>query len=880
MLLAFTLAFSLGLVNVTAPSVAVAANAATTATTTAATDKSAVLTPGTDYSQDYQQYLKDLKTGNTAKYREVIPSPFAAAASLPSTKLRTAAPPAYNPLTQGDYLPAIKDQGYTGTCWAFGSVGLADIYGGRINSSTNTYSEEHMRFSLSNKNTTQKDASYYRGPDDGGSFEQAAVYMTNWDGMVLDSAAPFNGSLGESWPTAKMNAPVVDHVTGTASLQMNQTNMKNAIMQYGAVNVTVNGTAFTSLQSLNLDTSAVYSSNTNNLIYHSVLLVGWDDAYAVSNFNMGNRPSSPGAWLVRNSWGTEVGDGGYYWISYQDAQLVADVVSKVPCYVMTQDRPVSSTETIMSNDHMPQWGRLNMGSTLVYAANTYQMKACATVSDVMFYAEAVGAKYSIYVVPAAANGLPQTAPSALGTPRATGTIKNEGYLTATLTNPYLVPATGKYAVVVAYNFPSVSQAWVRDEWADTATEWGRCFINAGESSYSTGSGWGDLASALKTIPKDSTESYGNFCIRAIVQAPVPTAPTIVSAATAKVPTGTSATFQVTARGTDTKLFSLTGAPAGFSINASTGLITVAPSVALGTYSFTVSVTNGVAPDASQTLTLTIIPATPVLASLVNSATGPLLKWNKAAGASGYYVWRKTGTGSWANIKKIAAATTLSYTDTTAVSGTSYSYSVQAYGGTGPLLGTYNTTGLKVIWLATPKLTSAVNASTGVKFTWGKVSGATGYLIYRKTGTGAFAKVKTITSAATVSWIDTTAKSGTTYTYSACAYKTSSANVSTYNTTGKKVVYVAMPKLVSLANSKSGPVFKWGKVTGATGYIVYRKTTGGWVKLATIKSGSTVSYTDKKAVKGKTYSYTVRAYKTSTANISVYNTTGKKIKVKK
>ncbi|MCL2655442.1 MAG: InlB B-repeat-containing protein, partial [Coriobacteriia bacterium] len=300
--------------------------------------------------------------------------------------------------------------------------------------------------------------------------------------------------------------------------------------------------------------------------------------------------------------------------------------------------------------------------------------------------------------------------------------------------------------------------------------------------------------------------------------------------------------------------------------------------AVGTGSVTVSAVN----DLMNVVTVnfTIVPATPALASLANSATGPLLKWNKAAGATGYYVLRKTGTGAWVNIKTIAAAATVSYTDTTAVSGTTYSYSVQAYGGTNSLAGSYNTTGKTITYVATPKLTSAVNVTTGVKFTWGKVSGATGYLIYRKTGTGTFALVKTITSAATVSWIDTTAKSGTTYTYTAYAYKTTTANKSACNATGKKVVYVATPKLVSLANSKSGPVFKWGKVTGATGYIVLRKTTGGWSTIATIKSGSTVFYTDKKAVKGKTYSYTVRAYKTSTANVSAYNATGKKIKVKK
>ena len=184
-------------------------------------------------------------------------------------------------------------------------------------------------------------------------------------------------------------------------------------------------------------------------------------------------------------------------------------------------------------------------------------------------------------------------------------------------------------------------------------------------------------------------------------------------------------------------------------------------------------------------------------------------------------------------------------------------------------------------VATPQLVSAVNAPTGVKFSWRKVSGASGYYVYRKTGTGSWTKVATVASGSSVSYTDTKAASGATYLYTARAYKSSPSALSDYDSLGKKVVYVATPKLASLTNSKSGPVLKWKKVSGASGYIVYRKKgSGGWAKLATLKSGASISYTDKKAAKGTTYAYTVRAYKSSTANLSSYNTTGLKIKVKK
>ena len=55
------------------------------------------------------------------------------------------------------------------------------------------------------------------------------------------------------------------------------------------------------------------------------MLVGWDDDFSKENFNESCRPSSDGAWLVRNSWGNDGYDlYGYFWISYEDYGLMEE----------------------------------------------------------------------------------------------------------------------------------------------------------------------------------------------------------------------------------------------------------------------------------------------------------------------------------------------------------------------------------------------------------------------------------------------------------------------------------------------------------------------------------------------------------------------------
>ena len=99
---------------------------------------------------------------------------------------------------------------------------------------------------------------------------------------------------------------------------------------------------------------------------------------------------------------------------------------------------------------------------------------------------------------------------------------------------------------------------------------------------------------------------------------VPVAPTITSANTTTVFSGTGGTFQVVATGTTPITYSLTGEPAGVSIGSTTGRITIAGTVATGTYDFTITASNGVLPNATQSFTLTVSVA-PVLPSITTTA---------------------------------------------------------------------------------------------------------------------------------------------------------------------------------------------------------------------------------------------------------------------
>ena len=167
--------------------------------------------------------------------------------------------------------------------------------------------------------------------------------------------------------------------------------------------------------------------------------------------------------------------------------------------------------------------------------------------------------------------------------------------------------------------------------------------------------------------------------------------------------------------------------------------------------------------------------------------------------------------------------------------------------------------------AATTVSSVTNTTSGVKITWKKVTGATGYYVYRATSkNGTYTQIAKITSGSTVTY--TTKTSGT---YKVTSGKTYYYKVSAYASTGtasksaaKSVKYLTAGKVSSLTNTSSGITVKWSKVSGASGYYVYRKAgSGSYSKVKTIKSASTVSWTDTgvKSKNGTTYTYKVVPY---------------------
>ena len=161
--------------------------------------------------------------------------------------------------------------------------------------------------------------------------------------------------------------------------------------------------------------------------------------------------------------------------------------------------------------------------------------------------------------------------------------------------------------------------------------------------------------------------------------------------------------------------------------------------------------------AAKQVTIARLKLAKVTVKSAQQASAIKLTWNKASGASGYKIYRRTAKGRYVCIKTVKSGTT-SYVDKTVKSGNRYYYCVKAYNGN--VLSGY--TEASILYIKAPVVTVRKSAQ-GVKLSWKKSAGAKKYIVYRKTPTGKYRAVKTVT-AKTLSWTDKTAKKGQTYYY--------------------------------------------------------------------------------------------------------------------
>lgn len=358
-----------------------------------------VLVKASQNTNSNSKFEVEVKNSKASKYGYIKPAGQSYATN-PKSKLKKAA---QLPAHYGSMEKDVRDQNPFGTCWAFAGTGSFEYAVDKKTGSNTDYSEEHMIQRLSKNGDTGYQIT---SKDTGGNEYMYSGYFTSGYGPVSDSLFPYDTTKSTlqiipSILNAKGNYRATDvqffKTTDDANGALNSetvNTVKQAVYNNGSVTCGITWDS----SMIQEDKVSYYNNDDNarNDSNHEVLIVGWDDDYSADHFE---GVTKNGAWLVRNSWGNNIGDNGYFWVSYQDKSLI-------PSCTIRSYEEVSDDDTIYNLDES---GALYPqvtydGTSQVGFINSFSLKKREKLKEVTFYEAETGAQYQLFYVPVKDDG--------------------------------------------------------------------------------------------------------------------------------------------------------------------------------------------------------------------------------------------------------------------------------------------------------------------------------------------------------------------------------------------------------------------------------------------------------------------------------------------
>jgi C1A family cysteine protease len=279
--------------------------------------------------------------------------------------------PSYYDLRDINLVTAIKNQGQYYNCWTFAAY--CSLESCLLPHETVDFSEWHL--------AVYHGFDYRLENDEAGNSAMTTAYLVRWTGPVSERDVPYGSPIAREIVYAPAR-----HIQRVIILPEREGPLDNNTIKYFVTTFGPVDFAYMWIGSgvNNANASVYYPDNHGQ--NHRLAIVGWDDNYPASNFSY--TPPGNGAFFVKNSWGAQAGDGGYYYFSYYDMSI-----QDMRCF--NNAEPINNYGTIYQYDPLGQtltWGKVNS-----WGANVFTAQNDEPIKAVGFYATDANMSYQIQI---------------------------------------------------------------------------------------------------------------------------------------------------------------------------------------------------------------------------------------------------------------------------------------------------------------------------------------------------------------------------------------------------------------------------------------------------------------------------------------------------
>ena len=260
----------------------------------------------------------------------------------------------------------------------------------------------------------------------------------------------------------------------------------------------------------------------------------------------------------------------------------------------------------------------------------------------------------------------------------------------------------------------------------------------------------------------------------------------------------------------------------------------------------------------------IVPAVTGFASGSQTKSSAVLGWDKVSCADGYAVELYTG-GKWNEVFRTSDSSVTSCTVGSLKADSIYTLRIRAFKDTddGTVYSDYTRLAVRTKLAGVTELKAQGVTATAVKLDWARNAGATGYIIEQYKG-GKWTQLAVTKNNTTLTFTVKGLAECTPYSFRVKAYKNDGGktNYSDYVTVKASTLLGTVKNAKVTSVTGSWITLEWAKNDKATGYFIEQYKGGKWTVIATTKNNTTLKFTVKGLKNDTTYSFRIRAYKTS------------------
>ena len=260
----------------------------------------------------------------------------------------------------------------------------------------------------------------------------------------------------------------------------------------------------------------------------------------------------------------------------------------------------------------------------------------------------------------------------------------------------------------------------------------------------------------------------------------------------------------------------------------------------------------------------IVPAVTGFASDSQTKSSAVLGWDKVSCADGYAVELYTG-GKWNEVFRTSDSSVTSCTVGSLKADSIYTLRIRAFKDTndGTAYSDYTRLAVKTKLAGVTGLKAQGVTATAVKLDWARNAGATGYIIEQYKG-GKWTQIAVTKNNYTLTFTVKGLAECTPYSFRVKAYKNDGGktNYSDYVTVKASTLLGTVKNAKVTSTTGTWITLGWDRNTGATGYVLEQYKGGRWTEIEVTKNNTTLKFTVKGLRNDTTYSFRIRAYKTS------------------